>query len=91
MLSAADVTAVGAFIAGKYADRCVLEADTKGIDVAWINIDGAVCNPWRTEPGDPPDSMLDPDAIAQSYRHLIEQDRSVRTNELAVRPWVERF
>jgi len=135
--SAVDVTAVGAFIAGKYAARRMLSADPvdgvrgtilftgasagvkgfpnsapfamgkfaqrglaesmarelhpKGIHVAWINVDGAIRNPGRTEPSDNPGSMLDPDAIARSYRHLIEQDRSAWTNELAVRPWVERF
>jgi hypothetical protein len=35
--------------------------------------------------------MLCPDAIARTYRHLIEQDRSTRSTEIAVRPWVETF
>jgi NADP-dependent 3-hydroxy acid dehydrogenase YdfG len=35
--------------------------------------------------------MLRPEAIARTYRHLIDQDRSAWTNEIAVRPWVERF
>lgn len=134
---AVDVTAIGAFIAGKHAARRMLSADLvdgvrgtilftgasagvkgfpksapfamgkfaqrglaesmarelhpKGIHVAWINIDGAILNPGRSEPEDNPGSMLRPEAIAKTYRHLIEQDRSSWSNEIAVRPWVEKF
>lgn len=38
-----------------------------------------------------PGSMLRPEAIAQTYRHPIEQGRSAWSNEIAVRPWVENF
>jgi hypothetical protein len=31
----------------------------------------------RTEPPDKPGSLLDPDAIAQSYLHVLNQPRSV--------------
>lgn len=84
------------FAMGKFAQRGLAESMARelhpsGIHVAWINIDGAIRNPGRSEPDDRPDSMLDPDAIAVTYRHLIEQDRSAWTNEVAVRPWVERF
>jgi len=135
--NAVEVTAIGAFLAGKHAARHMLEAEPvngtrgtilftgasagvkgfpqsapfamgkfaqrglaesmarelhpQGIHVAWINIDGGILNPGRTEPEDKPGSMLRPDAIARTYRHLIEQDRSAWTNEVAVRPWVERF
>ncbi len=67
------------------------ELHPQGIHVAWINIDGSIRNPGRVEPADKPDSMLDPDAIAETYLSLINQDRSAWTEELAVRPWVERF
>ncbi len=84
------------FAMGKFAQRGLAESMSrelhpKGIHVAWINIDGGIRNPGRTEPADNPDSMLDPDAIAQTYLALIQQDRSVWSNEIAVRPWVERF
>ncbi|MFB6352565.1 MAG: short-chain dehydrogenase, partial [Halobacteriales archaeon] len=36
-------------------------------------------------------SYLDPDAIADTYWHLIEQDRSAWTLELDLRPHVESF
>ena len=84
------------FAMGKFAQRGLAqsmarELHPKGIHVAWINIDGGIRNPGRTEPPDRPDSMLDPDAIARSYLDLIRQDRSAWSNELSVRPWVENF
>ena len=44
-----------------------------------------------TEPPDRPDSMLDPDAIAQNYLHVLRQPRSAWTWEMELRPWVEKF
>lgn len=84
------------FAMGKFAQRGLAESMARelhpgGIHVAWVNIDGAIRNPGRSEPADRPDSMLDPDAIAQNYLHLVRQDRSTWSNELAIRPWVERF
>jgi NAD(P)-dependent dehydrogenase (short-subunit alcohol dehydrogenase family) len=84
------------FAMGKFAQRGLSESMARelhpqGIHVAWVNIDGGILNPGRAEPEDKPGSMLRPDAIARTYRHLIEQDRSAWTNEVAVRPWVERF
>ena len=84
------------FAMGKFAQRGLAESMARelhpqGIHVVWINIDGAILNPGRSEPADKPGSMLRPDAIARTYRHLIAQDRSAWSNEVAVRPWVERF
>ncbi|WP_068114795.1 SDR family NAD(P)-dependent oxidoreductase [Tropicimonas marinistellae] len=84
------------FAMGKFAQRGLAESmarelHPKGIHVAWVNIDGGILNPGRVEPEDSPGSMLRPEAIARTYRHLIEQDRSAWSNEIAVRPWVERF
>jgi len=59
--------------------------------VAHFVIDGAIRNPGRVEPPDRPDSMLDPDAIAASYLHVLQQPRSAWTWEVELRPWVERF
>lgn len=85
-----------AFAMGKFAERGLAqsmarELHPQGIHVAWINIDGGIRNPGRTEPPDAPDSMLDPDAIARAYLALIRQDRSAWSDELTLRPWVERF
>lgn len=84
------------FAMGKFAQRGLAESMARelhpqGIHVAWINIDGAIRNPGRTEPVDKPDSMLDPDAIADAYLQLISQNRSAWSNELTLRPWVETF
>lgn len=84
------------FAMGKFAQRGLAESMARelhpqGIHVVWVNIDGAILNPGRSEPEDKPGSMLRPDAIAHSYRHVIEQDRSAWSNEITLRPWVERF
>ena len=42
-------------------------------------------------PANTPDSTLDPDAIAESYMHLIHQPRSAWAWEIELRPWVEKF
>ncbi len=84
------------FAMGKFAQRGLAqsmarELNPQGIHVAWINIDGAIRNPGRTEPADNPDSMLNPDAIAAEYLHLVQQDRSAWSHEVELRPWVESF
>ncbi|RBI85689.1 oxidoreductase [Rhodosalinus halophilus] len=84
------------FAMGKFAERGLAqsmarELHPRGIHVAWVNIDGAIRNPGRTEPEDAPDSMLAPEAIARAYLGLIRQDRSAWSDELTLRPWVERF
>jgi hypothetical protein len=42
-------------------------------------------------PGESPDSLLDPDAIADTYFHVARQARSAWTWEVELRPWVEKF
>ncbi|SDM72199.1 Short-chain dehydrogenase [Methylobacterium phyllostachyos] len=85
------------FAMGKFALRglgqsLARELQPQGIHVAHIVIDGAIRNPTRGgEPTDAPDSHLDPDAIARSYRDLLRQDRSAWSTEMELRPWVERF
>jgi NAD(P)-dependent dehydrogenase (short-subunit alcohol dehydrogenase family) len=84
------------FAMGKFAQRGLAqsmarELHPQGVHVAWINIDGGIRNPGRTEPPDNPDSMLSPDAIAGQYLMLIRQDRSTWSDELTLRPWVESF
>ena len=85
-----------AFAMGKFALRGLAqsmarELHPKGVHVAHVVIDGMIRNPGRTEPADKPDSMLDPDAIAETYVQLAQQDRSIWTWEVEVRPWVENF
>jgi hypothetical protein len=63
----------------------------QGIHVAHVVIDGGIRSARRAEPADAPDSLLDPDAIAASYVHLLSQPRNAWTWEIELRPWVERF
>jgi NAD(P)-dependent dehydrogenase (short-subunit alcohol dehydrogenase family) len=84
------------FAMGKFAQRGLAQSMSRelhpqGIHIAWVNIDGEIRNPGRAEPADKPDSMLDPDAIAENYLALIRQTRSTWSEELSIRPWVERF
>jgi len=83
--------AMGKFALRGLAQSMARELQPKGIHVAHFVIDGAIRNPGRTEPADAPDSMLDPDAIARTYLHVLQQDRSAWTWEVELRPWVERF
>lgn len=85
-----------AFAMGKFALRGLAqsmarELAPKNIHVAHVVIDGGIRSAQRPVPVDSPDSLLDPDAIAQSYVHLMQQPRSAWTWEIEVRPWVERF
>ena len=73
------------------AQSLARELHPKGIHVAHFVIDGGIASPERPSPSDKPDSMLEPDAIADSYLHLLRQDRSAWTWEVELRPWVERF
>jgi NAD(P)-dependent dehydrogenase (short-subunit alcohol dehydrogenase family) len=85
-----------AFAMGKFALRGLAQSMARelapqGIHVAHFVIDGSIRNPGRIEPPDNPDSMLDPDAIAESYLFALLQPRSAWTWEIELRPWVERF
>lgn len=83
--------AMGKFALRGLAQSIARELQPQGIHVAHFVIDGAIRNPGRIEPADAPDSMLDPDAIARTYLHILQQDRSAWTWEVELRPWVERF
>jgi NAD(P)-dependent dehydrogenase (short-subunit alcohol dehydrogenase family) len=83
--------AMGKFALRGLAQSIARELAPQGIHVAHIVIDGGIRSPARAEPADKPDSMLDPDAIAASYLHLLRQPRSAWTWELEIRPWVEKF
>ncbi len=86
--------AMGKFALRGLAQSMARELQPKGVHVAHINIDGGIENPQRegrVAPKDRPDSMLDPDAIAETYLHLVRQHRSAWTFELELRPWLETF
>ncbi len=84
------------FAMGKFALRGLAQSMARelaplGIHVAHFIIDGGIRNPGRNEPPENPDSMLDPDAIAANYLHILRQPRSAWTWEMELRPWVEKF
>ena len=84
------------FAMGKFAQRGLSqsmsrELHPKGVHVAWVNVDGQIGNPRVERRPDAPDSMLEPDAIAETYAALTRQHRSAWSEEIAVRPWTEGF
>jgi NAD(P)-dependent dehydrogenase (short-subunit alcohol dehydrogenase family) len=83
--------AMGKFALRGLAQSMARELSPQGIHVAHIVIDGGIRSASRAEPADKPDSMLDPDAIAQTYLDLLQQQRSAWAWEIELRPWVERF
>ena len=83
--------AMGKFALRGLAQSMARELHPQGIHVAHVVIDGGIASARRTEPSDRPASLLEPDAIAATYLHLIQQPRSVWSTEIALRPWVEKF
>jgi len=83
--------AMGKFALRGLAQSMAREMHPQGVHVAHVMIDGGIKSARRGEPADKPASLLDPDAIAASYIHLIHQPRSAWSAELELRPWVERF
>lgn len=83
------------FAMGKFALRGLSESlarefHPKNIHICHFVIDGGIASTARVaEPG--ADSLLDPDAIADAYLHVLHQPRSAWCSELALRPWVEIF
>jgi NAD(P)-dependent dehydrogenase (short-subunit alcohol dehydrogenase family) len=73
------------------AQSMARELSPQGIHVAHFVIDGGIASDRRPMPADKPDSLLDPDAIAQNYLNVLQQPRSAWTQELELRPWVEKF
>ena len=86
-----------AFAAGKFALRGLAqslarELGPRGIHVAHLIIDGVMWSERaRDRFGMTEAQCLDPDAVAGTCLHLLEQDRSAWTHELDIRPDVETF
>jgi NAD(P)-dependent dehydrogenase (short-subunit alcohol dehydrogenase family) len=83
--------AMGKFALRGLAQSMARELSPAGIHVAHFVIDGGIRSERRPEPAGRPDSMLDPDAIAESYWQVMRQPRSAWTWEVELRPWVEKF
>lgn len=88
-----------AFAAGKFAQRAITQSlarefGPRGVHVAYAIIDGGIDTPWgkdRVVNGGVADGKISPDAIAESYWYLHTQPRSAFTQEIELRPFVEKF
>ena len=85
--------AVGKFGLRALAQSMARELGPRGVHVAHVIIDGQIASPryadLARERG--PDALLDPNAIADTYYRLHRQARSAWTQEVDLRPWVEKF
>lgn len=85
--------AVGKFALRALAQSMARELGPKGVHVAHVVVDGQIAGPYyehlKQERG--PDALLSPDAMAETYWQLHAQQRSAWTQELDLRPWVEKF
>lgn len=89
---------MSSFSTGKWALRALSHSLAKefgpqGVHVAHASIDGVIDIPrtkeWMKDAG--PDAKISPDGIADAYWNLHTQPRSCFTNEIDIRPCVERW
>ena len=83
--------AMGKFALRGLAQAMAREMSPQGVHVAHFVIDGGIRTATRPTPNEAPDSLLEPDAIAETYWHVMHQHRSAWSWEIELRPWVERF
>ncbi len=85
--------AVGKFGLRALAQSMAREFGPEGIHVSHVIVDGQIRTPRVREmmPDREEHTMLDPDAIAETYWQLHSQDRTAWTLELDLRPSVESF
>src|SRR5258707_2472014 len=74
--------AMGKFALRGLAQSMARELGPQGIHVAHVVVDGGIRSARRPEAAAGADAMLDPDAIAASYLHLVQQHRSAWTFDL---------
>ncbi len=77
--------ALGKFALRGLAQSLARELAPQGVHVAHFVIDGGI------GAGTEGDTQLAPDAIAETYWHVMQQHRSAWSWEVEVRPWVERW
>jgi short-subunit dehydrogenase len=86
------VFAMGKFGLRGLCQSLARELHPQGIHIGHFVIDGGIRAEHRPERHDDgSDTMLDPDAIAESYMHLHKQHRSSWAWEIELRPWKETF
>lgn len=74
--------AMGKFALRGLAQSLARELAPQGVHVAHFVIDGGI---------GAGDTQLSPDAIAETYWHVMHQHRSAWSWEVEVRPWVEKW
>lgn len=86
-----------AFASAKFALRGLTQSlarefGPQGIHVAHVLVDGLIWGKQARERFEAArETCLEPDAIAETYLHLIDQHRSCWTQELDLRPDCEKF
>ena len=85
--------AVGKFGLRALSQSMARELGPENIHVAHVIIDGQIMSERHADLAGkrPADGLLEPDAIAENYLQLHKQHRSAWTQELDLRPWVEKF
>lgn len=85
--------AVGKFGLRALAQSMAREFGPQGVHVAHVIVDGQIHTPRVREmmPDREEDTMLSPDAVAETYWQLHSQDSTAWTLELDLRPSVESF
>ena len=86
------VFAMGKFGLRGLAQALARELHPQNIHIGHFIIDGGLKADHRPERNDPGnDSMLDPEAIAETYLQFHRQHRSSWSWEIELRPWLETF
>jgi NADP-dependent 3-hydroxy acid dehydrogenase YdfG len=69
------------------------EFHPKGIHVVHVIVDGQIDTPklQARDPSRAKDTVIPPDAIAETILHVFKQPKNAWTHELDIRPYVERF
>ena len=86
------VFAMGKFGLRGLAQALARELHPQNIHIGHFIIDGGIKADHRPESNDPgDDSMLKPEAIAETYLQFHRQHRSSWSWEIELRPWLETF
>lgn len=89
---------MSSFSTAKYAMRALSQSVArefapKGVHVAHAIIDGVIDIPRTKEwlKDAPPEGKIDPEAIAEAYWNLHMQSKRAFTNEIDIRPMLEKW
>jgi NAD(P)-dependent dehydrogenase (short-subunit alcohol dehydrogenase family) len=83
--------AVGKFGIRALAQSMARDLGPQGIHVAHVILDGGILSPRSGETAQERKTSMFPEHIAETYYQLHIQHRSVWTQEMDLRPWVEKF